>query len=77
MDETATLPQEPITQPAPAPEATPASAPADPFQLEESSFATLTPEQRAGLDPIWKRGESVRPTKFPNVNRRFGKVQTG
>lgn len=71
MDETATLPQEPITQQAQAPEATPASAPADPFQLEESSFATLTPEQRAGLDPIL---EAWRKRATDEISKRESQV---
>ncbi len=38
-------PQAPIETQAPP-------APADPFSLDENSLASLTPEQRAGLDPI-------------------------
>ncbi len=61
MEETATLPQEPI---APAEPQTP--PPADPFALEESSLVSLTPEQRAGLDPIidaWKKRANDEITK--------------
>ena len=43
---------------APSAEATPAPSASDPFSLDENSLASLSPEQRASLDPIfstWKQ----------------------
>lgn len=48
MEETQVVePQAPVE-----PAAQIVQAPADPFSLDENSLASLTPEQRAGLDPI-------------------------
>lgn len=50
MDETQTTEQPIATE-------QPAAAPADPFALDEARFASLSPEQRASLDPVlseWK-----------------------
>lgn len=49
--------------------ATPAPAPADPFAIDESALVSLSPEQRAGLEPVlqrWKetaKGEIEKRTK--------------
>lgn len=56
MEETAVA--EPVVTQEPAPIV---QQPADPFALEESSLASLSPEQRASIDPIldgWKKRAS-------------------
>lgn len=56
--ETETIVQDsPVTQTPAVPETT-VPAPSDPYALEETSLASLSPEQRASLDPIldtWKK----------------------
>lgn len=49
--------QEPVVTPPAQPEVTP-PAPSDPYALDETSLISLSPEQRASLDPIlegWKK----------------------
>lgn len=62
MDETQVIePQVPVEPQAPV-----VQAPADPFSLDENSLASLTPEQRAGLDPIissWRERANQEITK--------------
>ncbi len=62
MEETATT--EPATEPIVQPPAESAPTPPDPFALDEAGLASLSPEQRASLDPIiegWKKraGEEI------------------
>ncbi len=55
-----------VQEPVVAPVEQPPVAPADPFALEESSLASLSPEQRASLDPIldtWKKRATEEITK--------------
>ena len=55
-DTTVAQPEVAPTETAPA-ETAPASTETDPFAVDESQFVSLTPEQRAALDPVlskWK-----------------------
>lgn len=61
----------PVQEPV-APEAAPApEAPQDPFALDEAKFASLSPEQRAALDPVFEEWKTKAKTEMEKSGKTY------
>ena len=54
-----------------APAATASSAPADPFTLDEAKLASLSPEQRAALDPVFEEWKAKAKSELEKTGKTY------
>lgn len=47
------------------------AAPSDPFTLDEAKFASLTPEQRAALDPVFEEWKTKAKTEMEKSSKTY------
>lgn len=62
----------PIAEPVATPEpSAPAAVAADPFSLDETSLASLSPEQRAALDPVFEQWRTKAKTEIEKNGKTY------
>lgn len=61
----------PIAEPVAAPEQAPVQTTPDPYSLDEARFASLSPEQRAALDPVFDEWKSKAKAELERSGKTY------